>query len=170
MLNTLKVTFGSLDQSETEYFLYAFQKMVYFATSFYEENTENTSKRNRKSKERACRNTRTRKQITKTITTRNKRGKKMKNKAIGSNWADVRKAMFTSEEIAASDKRVAILASAITATRKSQKISQRKLELLSGVKQPVISRLENGDTNPTIATLLKILEPLGKTLSIVDLK
>ena len=94
----------------------------------------------------------------------------MKNKAIGSNWADVRKAMFTSEEIAASDARVAILASAITATRKSQKISQRKLEQLSGVKQPVISRLENGDTNPTIATLLKILEPLGKTLSIVDLK
>lgn len=94
----------------------------------------------------------------------------MKNKAIGSNWADVRKAMLTSKEIAASDKRVAILASAITATRKSQKISQRKLELLSGVKQPVISRLENGDTNPTIATLLKILEPLGKTLSIVDLK
>ena len=94
----------------------------------------------------------------------------MKNKAVGSNWMDVRKAMFTSEEIAASDKRVAILASAITATRKSQKISQRKLELLSGVKQPVISRLENGDTNPTIATLLKILEPLGKTLSIVDLK
>ena len=94
----------------------------------------------------------------------------MKNKAIGSNWADVRKTMFTSEEIAASDKRVAILASAITATRKSQKISQRKLELLSGVKQPVISRLENGDTNPTIATLLKILEPLGKTLSIVDLE
>ena len=46
----------------------------------------------------------------------------MKNKAIGSNWADARKAMFTSEEIAASDKRVAILASAITATRKSQKI------------------------------------------------
>ena len=94
----------------------------------------------------------------------------MKNKAIGSNWADVRKAMFTSEEIAASDARVAILASAITATRKSQKISQRKLELLSGVKQPVISRLENGDTNPTIATLLKVLKPLGKTLSIVDLE
>ena len=94
----------------------------------------------------------------------------MENKAIGSNWADVRRDMFTSEEIAESDKRVAILASAITATRKSQKISQRKLELLSGVKQPVISRLENGDTNPTIATLLKILEPLGKTLSIVDLK
>ena len=94
----------------------------------------------------------------------------MKNKAIGSNWVDVRKAMFTSEEIAESDARVAILASAITATRKSQKISQRKLELLSGVKQPVISRLENGDTNPTIATLLKVLKPLGKTLSIVDLE
>ena len=30
LLNTLKVTFGSSDQSETEYFLYAVQKMVLF--------------------------------------------------------------------------------------------------------------------------------------------
>lgn len=44
----------------------------------------------------------------------------MKNKAIGSKWADVRKAMFTSEEIAASDARVAILASKITAKRKGK--------------------------------------------------
>ena len=94
----------------------------------------------------------------------------MGNRAIGSNWTDVRKAMFTAEEIAASDERVAIIANAIIETRKNQKVSQRKLELLSGVKQPVISRLENGDTNPTIATLLKVLKPLGKTLSIVDLK
>lgn len=94
----------------------------------------------------------------------------MKNKAIGSNWADVRKEIFSAEEIAACDKNVAIIAAAIIETRKSQKISQRKLEILSGVKQPVISRLENGDTNPTIATLLKVLKPLGKTLSIVDLE
>ncbi|NCD10269.1 MAG: transcriptional regulator [Negativicutes bacterium] len=45
----------------------------------------------------------------------------MKNKAIGSNWADVRKAMFTSEEIAASDARVAVLAKAITAKKKANK-------------------------------------------------
>ena len=65
LLNTLKVTFGSSDQSETEYFCMLFKRWFYSTASFYEKNTENTPKRNRKSKKRTYRNTRTGKRITK---------------------------------------------------------------------------------------------------------
>ncbi|BBE81830.1 hypothetical protein NTHiID19_14170 [Haemophilus influenzae] len=49
-------------------------------------------------------------------------------------------------------------------------ISQKQLETLSGVKQPMIARIEKGQTNPQLETLLKLLAPLGKTLSIVPLR
>jgi predicted transcriptional regulator len=39
---------------------------------------------------------------------------------------------------------------------------------LSGVRQPVIARMEKGN-NPQLATVLKVLAPLGKTLSVVPL-
>lgn len=84
-------------------------------------------------------------------------------------WEDVRKELFTLEEIAESDLRVAIIGELIKA-RQEKGISQKKLEELSGVKQPVIARMEKGKTNPQIDTLLKILTPLGKTLAIVPLK
>lgn len=53
--------------------------------------------------------------------------------------------------------------------RQEQGISQKRLEELSGVKQPIIARTEKGNTNPQISTLLKLLVPLGKTLAIVPL-
>ena len=45
-----------------------------------------------------------------------------------------------------------------------------KLEELSGVKQPIIARMEAGKTNPQLDTMLKVLAPLGKTLAVVPLK
>ena len=84
-------------------------------------------------------------------------------------WADVRKELFTKEEIAESDLRVALIGELIKA-RKEQGISQRELEELSGVRQPVIARMENGNTTPNLSTVLKVLAPLGKTLYIGDLK
>ena len=89
--------------------------------------------------------------------------------SIGRNWADVRKGLFTKEEIAESDLRVALIGELIKA-RKGQGISQRELEELSGVRQPVIARMENGNTTPNLSTVLKVLAPLGKTLYIGDLK
>ena len=49
--------------------------------------------------------------------------------SIGRNWADVRKGLFTKEEIAESDLRVALIGELIKA-RKEQGISQRELEEL----------------------------------------
>ena len=92
----------------------------------------------------------------------------MSKKAIGSNWKDVRKELFTKEEIAECDLRVAIISELIRA-RKELGISQKQLEELSGVKQPVIARIETGKSTPQLDTLLKILACLGKTLAIVPL-
>lgn len=54
--------------------------------------------------------------------------------------------------------------------RRQAGLSQKQLEATSGVKQPVIARLECGDTNPQLETILRCLLPLGKTLGIIDLK
>lgn len=93
----------------------------------------------------------------------------MNNSAIGGSWEDVERELFTPEEIAESKLKVSLIGELIK-TRQEQGISQKKLEELSGVKQPVIARMEKGDTSPQIDTLLKVLAPLGKTLAIVPLK
>ena len=84
-------------------------------------------------------------------------------------WADVRKEVFTPEEIAESNLRVALIGELVKA-RKERGLSQKQLEELTGVKQPVIARMENGSTTPNLSTILKVLAPLGKTLYIGDLK
>ena len=83
-------------------------------------------------------------------------------------WDDVEKEMFTPEEIAESYLRVALIGELIKA-RQEKGISQKQLEELSGVKQPVIARMEKGYTSPQLDTILKLLLPLGKTLAIVPL-
>ena len=70
----------------------------------------------------------------------------MNNKAIGSSWNEVRKEIFTPEEIAESNLRVALVGKLIKA------------------------RKERGITSPNIETVLKVLAPLGKTLYIGDIK
>ena len=90
------------------------------------------------------------------------------NSALGSSWEDVQKELFTAEEIRESNLRVALIVELIKA-RQEQGISQKKLEELSGVKQPVIARMETGQTSPQLDTVLKLLAPLGKTLAIVPL-
>jgi ribosome-binding protein aMBF1 (putative translation factor) len=84
-------------------------------------------------------------------------------------WDEVEKELFTPEEIAASDLRVAIIGELVKA-RHEQGISQKKLEELSGVKQPVIARMEKGLTSPQIDTVMKVLAPLGKKLAIVPIE
>ena len=91
------------------------------------------------------------------------------NNAIGRSWDEVEKEIFTPEEIAESDLRVALVGEIFRA-RKEKGITQKKLEELSGVKQPIIARMEKGNTTPNTATVLKVLAALGKTLYIGDLK
>ena len=84
-------------------------------------------------------------------------------------WDDqLEQEFYTAEEIEASNIRVALMGALIKA-RKEQGVSQRDLESMSGVRQPAIARMEKGTSSPTLDTLIKVLLPLGKTLSIVPL-
>ena len=86
----------------------------------------------------------------------------------GRSWNEVRNEILTPEERAASKVRVGLMME-LTRARNERGLSQRELEKLSGVKQPVIARMENGSTSPQLDTVLKVLASLGKTLYIGDL-
>ncbi|MBD5470408.1 MAG: helix-turn-helix transcriptional regulator [Lachnospiraceae bacterium] len=89
--------------------------------------------------------------------------------AVGGNVLEFMESILTSDEIAESELRVSIIGELIKA-RQEKGISQKKLEELSGVKQPVIARMEKGTTSPQLDTILKVLAPLGKTLAVVPLE
>ena len=92
-----------------------------------------------------------------------------KNSAIGKEWSGIEKELLIPQEIAEIDLKLALIGELIKA-RQEKGITQQQLEELSGVKQPVIARIEKGKTNFQIDTVLKILAPLGKTLAIVPIK
>ncbi|MCL2099414.1 MAG: helix-turn-helix domain-containing protein [Oscillospiraceae bacterium] len=55
---------------------------------------------------------------------------------------------------------------AIIAVRIEKNMTQKELAQLTGIKQSNISRIENGNCSPTIATLQQIADGVGKTLHI----
>lgn len=67
---------------------------------------------------------------------------------------------FMPDEIAETDLRVAII-TALVQAQQEQGISQRQLSEMSHVQQPQIARMERGDANPQLSTILKVLAPLG---------
>ena len=91
------------------------------------------------------------------------------NPAIGRDALEFMDSVLTPEEIAESDLRVALIGELIKA-RQEKGISQKKLGEMSGVKQPIIARMELGKTSPQLDTILKVLAPLGMTLAIVPLE
>lgn len=94
---------------------------------------------------------------------------KAKIRPRGSSWDELEKQLFTPEEIAESDTRVEIINEMIKA-REEDGITQKQLEAMSGIKQPVISRMEKGTTDPQLSTVLRVLNSLGKTLQVVPMK
>lgn len=84
-------------------------------------------------------------------------------------WEDVQNTLYLPDEKEGSGLSV-ILINDIVDARKREGITQRQLETLSGVKQPIISRMERGTTDPKLSTVLKILSSFGKTLQIVPLQ
>ena len=93
----------------------------------------------------------------------------MKNRKEARVWDDTfDREFFTPEEISESDMRANIITAMIEA-REEMGISQRQLEELSGVKQPQIARMERGNADPQLGTLLRVLNAMGKTLAIVPI-
>lgn len=88
--------------------------------------------------------------------------------SIGHEWSEIRRELFTKEEIQESDLRVQLIGE-ISKIRKERGISQRKLGEISGVKQPIIARMEKGSNVPNLDTVVKVLKALGKRLYIGDI-
>lgn len=95
--------------------------------------------------------------------------KKRGQEALGDDALEFIDSLMSQDEIAKSDLRVQLIDELVRA-RNEQGISQKKLEELSGVKQPIIARMETGKTIPQVSTLIKILKPLGKTLAVVPIE
>ena len=55
---------------------------------------------------------------------------------------------------------------AIIAARIEQNLTQKELAQKTGIRQSNISRIENGNSSPTIATLQQLANGMGKTLHI----
>lgn len=95
--------------------------------------------------------------------------KKRGQDALGDDALEFMDSLMSPDEIEKSDLCVQLIDELVRA-RNEQGISQKKLEELSGVKQPVIARMETGKTSPQVSTLIKILKPLGKTLAVVPIE
>ncbi len=78
--------------------------------------------------------------------------------AVGGNVLEFMESILKKDEIVESELRASIIGELIKA-RQEKGISQKKLEELSGVKQPVIARMEKGSTSPQLDTLLKVVRP-----------
>jgi DNA-binding XRE family transcriptional regulator len=55
---------------------------------------------------------------------------------------------------------------AIITARMEQNLTQKELAKKTGIRQSNISRIENGNCSPTVATLQQIADGVGKTLHI----
>lgn len=62
------------------------------------------------------------------------------------------------------------IVSEVARMRRSLGYSQAKLAMAAGIKQPVVARMETGVNSPRLDTILKVLLPLGKSLTIVDME
>ena len=59
-----------------------------------------------------------------------------------------------------------VIMQAMIDIRKAEGLTQKDLALRSGINQADISRLENGNGNPSIKTLKRLARAMGKSLKI----
>lgn len=85
-------------------------------------------------------------------------------------WKEVKKELdITPEQQAEIQLEMDIIEATIEA-RKKNKLTQRELSEISGVKQPVIARIERCVNSPQTSTLIKLLYPMGYTIRVVPLE
>ena len=83
-------------------------------------------------------------------------------------WEEVRKEMFTEEELRNIDKRAEkrIALRQLRELRERYNITQDTLSIKSGIPRSTISKIETGKRNVSIAKLIQIANALGKDLEI----
>lgn len=86
------------------------------------------------------------------------------------NWNDYKEHVKTVDSKSGKDfvdiEEQASIISAIIQQRKELGLSQRALASICGIPQSSVARIESFQTTPNLATLLKILKPLGLKLII----
>lgn len=83
-------------------------------------------------------------------------------------WEEVRKEMFTEEELRKIDKKAEkrIALRQLRELRERYNITQDTLSIKSGIPRSTISKIETGKRNVSIAKLIQIANALGKDLEI----
>ena len=84
-------------------------------------------------------------------------------------WEDFEKELNITKEQEIEIKLEMDLIREIIEARKKAKLSQSELSRKTGIKQPAIARFENGLHSPKIATLIRMLVPMGYGIKIVPL-
>jgi len=85
------------------------------------------------------------------------------------NWKTIKQKLLRDPETAQAYRELAPeheLVRLVIAARKAQGLSQAELAARIGTRQSNISRLERGDSNPSLAFLKRVAQGLGKELSI----
>ena len=89
-------------------------------------------------------------------------------KHIGSSFNYFLTENLTEEEIKVIHAKAKLLGE-IIAARQELQLTQKKLEAMSGIKQPMIAKIENGNVNPSLDSLLRLLVSMGKTIKVVPI-
>lgn len=84
-------------------------------------------------------------------------------------WEDFEKELNITPEQEAEIKLEMDIIRATIEARKKNKLTQRELSKKSGIRQPVIARIEKCVNSPQTNTLIKLLYPMGYTLKVVPL-
>jgi len=82
-------------------------------------------------------------------------------------WDEVEKELKITQE---QEAEIQLEMDIIKATRKKSMLTQRELSAKSGIKQPIIARIEKNVNSPRVSTLMKLLYSMGYTLKVVPLK
>ena len=85
-------------------------------------------------------------------------------------WKDFKKKLNISQEQQAEIQLEMDIIEAIIEVRKKNKLTQRQISEKSGIKQPVIARIEKYANSPQTNTLIKLLYPMGYTIRVVPLE
>ena len=75
---------------------------------------------------------------------------------VGESWDTYKENLLTPEERAEIAVKAALVTEIVNARYESG-LTQKQLEAASGVRQPIIARLEKGTTDPQLSTLIKLL-------------
>ena len=85
-------------------------------------------------------------------------------------WEEVRKNLNISPEQEAEIRLEMDIIEATIEARKNSKLTQRELSEKTGIKQPVIARIETSKHSPNTSTLMRLLYAMGYTLKVVPLE